>query len=276
MTAGTGAGPARPAEAAAASAVQVSGLTCRFGELTALSQVSVEVRRGVITALVGPNGAGKTTLLNAISGLTVPAQGRVMLGDTDITSWSVQARARAGLARSFQTPRLLERESVSTNVQVGCEPLPQPGFFRALVNTPSAWRARARDRAAGERAITELGLAHVISRPVAELPFALRRLVEIGRALASDPRVLLLDEPAAGLEPGERTALAGVLRRLMSGRQVSILLIEHDVAFVAEVAQDAFALDFGRVVAAGTVAEVLAAPAVRTSFFGELADDPTT
>lgn len=265
--------PGAPPDPAPASAVQISELTCRFGELTALSEVSLEVTRGAITALLGPNGAGKTTLLNTISGLTAPAQGRVFLGGRDITQWPVQARARAGLARSFQTPRLLERESVLTNVLVGCEPLAQPGFLRELVNSRAARQARARDRAAGYRVVEELGLTRVVQRPVRELPFALRRLVEIGRALASDPEVLLLDEPAAGLEPGERTALAGVLRRLMDGRRVTILLIEHDVAFVAGVAQAAFALDFGRVVAVGTVREVLAAPEVRTSFFGELSDD---
>lgn len=265
--------PGGPPYPGTTSAVQISEVTCRFGELTALSEVSLEVTPGAITALLGPNGAGKTTLLNTISGLTTPVQGRVLLGGRDITRWSVQARARAGLARSFQTPRLLERESVLTNVLVGCEPLAQPGFFRELVNSRAARRARARDRAAGDRVIEELGLTYAIRRPVQELPFAMRRLVEIGRALASDPEVLLLDEPAAGLEPGERTALAGVLRRLMDSRRVTILLIEHDVAFVAGVAHAAFALDFGRVVAAGTVHEVLAAPAVRTSFFGELSDD---
>lgn len=265
--------PSSPADPTSASAVQISQLTCRFGQLTALSEVSLEVTRGAITALLGPNGAGKTTLLNTISGLTAPVEGRVFLGSKDVTQWSVQARARAGLARSFQTPRLLERESVLTNVLVGCEPLAQPGFFRELVNSRAALRARARDRAAGYRVIEELGLTHVTRRPVQELPFALRRLVEIGRALVSDPEVLLLDEPAAGLEPGERTALSGVLRQLVDGRRVTILLIEHDVAFVAGVAQAAFALDFGRVVAAGTVHEVLAAPEVRTSFFGELIDD---
>lgn len=254
------------------SAVRTSGLTCRFGELTALSDVSMDVARNTITALMGPNGAGKTTLLNAISGLTAPVHGTVHLGDRDITGWSIQSRARAGLARSFQTPRLLERETVLMNVLVGCEPLSRPGFLHELLNLPSARRARGRDLAAGHQVIEELGLAHVMLRPVQELPFALRRVVEIGRALVSDPEVLLLDEPAAGLEPGERLALAAVLRHLMSGRQVTIVLIEHDVAFVADVAEAAFALDFGRVVASGTVQQVLRAPAVRTSFFGELID----
>lgn len=150
--------PSSPADPTSASAVQISRLTCRFGQLTALSEVSVEVKRGAITALLGPNGAGKTTLLNAISGLTAPVEGRVFLGGKDVTQWSVQARARAGLARSFQTPRLLERESVLTNVLVGCEPLAQPGFFRELVNSRAARQARARDRAAGYRVIEELGL----------------------------------------------------------------------------------------------------------------------
>lgn len=258
---------------AAPSAVRVSELSCRFGELTALADVSIDVAPSAITALIGPNGAGKTTLLNVISGLVTAAQGRVFLGEYDITEWSVQARARGGMARTFQTPRLLERESVLTNVLVGCEPMRRPDFFRELVNFRSARRARARDIAAGRRTIEELGLSKVATRPVRELPFALRRVVEIGRALVSSPGVLLLDEPAAGLEPGERSVLAEILTKLVKGRNVTILLIEHDVAFVARVAQAALALDFGRVVAAGTVNDVLNSAAVRTSFFGELADD---
>lgn len=251
-------------------AVEVEGVTCRFGELVALNDVSIGVQNRSVTALIGPNGAGKTTLLNVVSGLVPAGYGRVRLGGRDINDWPVPARARAGIARSFQTPRLLERETVLTNIMVGCEPLGQPGLLRELAWLPSVRRSRARDRAAGQRTLREMGLAGVADRPVEELPFALRRLVEIGRALVSDPDVLLLDEPAAGLEPAERAALADVIAGVMDAREVTVVVIEHDVAFVAKVAEEGVALDSGSVVAAGPIADVLASPAVRSSFFGEI------
>jgi len=253
-----------------ALAIEVEGVTCRFGQLVALNDVSIGIRSRSVTALIGPNGAGKTTLLNVVSGLVPAGTGKVRLSGRNISDWPVPARARAGIARSFQTPRLLERETVLTNIMVGCEPLGQPGLLRELLWLPSVRRTRARDRAAGERTLRELGLVSVADRPVEELPFALRRLVEIGRALVSDPDVLLLDEPAAGLESAERGALAGVLFGVMDARDVTLVVIEHDVAFVAKVAAEGVALDSGSVVAAGPIGDVLASPAVRSSFFGEI------
>lgn len=254
---------------APALAIEVESVTCRFGQLVALNSVSIGIRSGSVTALIGPNGAGKTTLLNVVSGLIPAGTGKIRLNGRDISDLPVPARARAGIARSFQTPRLLERETVLTNIVVGCEPLGQPGLLRELAWLPSVRKSRARDRAAGQRTLREMRLLGVADRPVEELPFAIRRLVEIGRALASDPDVLLLDEPAAGLESAERSALAEVIAGVMDARDMTVVVIEHDVAFVAKVAEEGMALDAGSVVATGPIGDVLASPAVRSSFFGE-------
>lgn len=247
-------------------------VVCQFGELRALTGVTVTAARGEITALIGPNGAGKTTLLNVISGLTPLQAGRVRLGERDITRWPTERRAMAGIARTFQTPRLLEMEDVATNVAVGCNPLRQPIWYQELLNTPRARAARRRDQLAVAETMRILGIASIATRAVRDLPFAMRRLVELGRALAGSPSVLMLDEPAAGLESDQRATLALLLRRVVEASGITILVIEHDVQFVTAVADSVFALDFGMVIAHGSAGDVLAHPAVRAAFFGIQAD----
>lgn len=251
--------------------IVLDGVTVRFGALEAVSEVSGEFPAGAIIGLIGPNGAGKTTLLNAISGFTEVTAGRVLLDGADLARQPIRARVGRGVVRSFQTVRLLERETVFENVLVGCERFAQPGFFPQFLDLGRQRRARRRDIAATEEILTVLRLAADAHRPVAELPFASRRLTEIARILVVRPRILLLDEPAAGLDTAERLELTRILRDYHREEPFTMVLVEHDVDLVSRFCEHVVALDSGKVIAVGAPAEVLASAAVRTAYFGTAA-----
>ncbi len=250
------------------AALEVRDLTVRYGALTALDGVSVGFAEGMITGLIGPNGAGKTTLLNAVSGFTGIASGAILFGGSDIARRGVRERVALGIVRGFQTPRLLEREDVWTNVAVGCEPLGHPSLVVQLANLPAQRRAYERDRRMVDDALELLGLHPVASRHVDELPFASRRLVEVARVMVAHPKVVLLDEPAAGLDADDRDALAEVIRRVHEDRAVTLVVVEHNVEFVRQLCAHVVALDYGRVISRGEPDAVLADVAVRTAYFG--------
>lgn len=246
----------------------VNGLTVRYGALTALDGVDLAFQAGVITGLIGPNGAGKTTLLNAVSGFTSIAGGTILFAGTDIAKLGIRKRVRLGIVRGFQTPRLLDREDVWTNVAVGCEPLGHPNLVVQLANLPAQRRAHERDRRMVGDVLELLDLRSVASRHVDELPFASRRLVEVARVLVAHPHVVLLDEPAAGLDADDRDALAAVIRRVHEDRAVTLVVVEHNVEFVRNLCAHVVALDYGRVISRGEPDAVLADAAVRTAYFG--------
>jgi branched-chain amino acid transport system ATP-binding protein len=248
--------------------LDLSQVSVRFGGLAAVTDVSVTFAAGTINGLIGPNGAGKTTLLNVISGFGTVSEGRIAMAGADLTAMPAAARARLGIVRGFQTVRLLERESVFDNVLVGCERLPQPGLLTQLLALPAQRRCRARDLAATETILRELGLVEAAHRPVAELPFASRRLTEIARLLVVRPTVLLLDEPAAGLDQRERLALAETLRAYHAAGGLTMIVVEHDVDLVRRLCPNCVALDMGCVVASGTPEEVLDDPDVQRAYFG--------
>ncbi|TCR75591.1 ATP-binding cassette domain-containing protein [Rhizobium sp. BK376] len=243
----------------------------QYGAVAAVAGVTVEFRPGVITGLIGPNGAGKTTLLNAISGFTAMTSGTLELDGRDISPSTARARAEMGIVRGFQTVRLLERESVFDNVLVGCERLPQPPLMAQLLNLQSQRNCRARDIATVMKTLAGLGLLQDAHRLAAELPFASRRLVEIARLLLVRPKVLLLDEPAAGLDAGERRRLVDTLRSYHTEDPFTLIVIEHDVDLVRKLCADCVALAEGRVIARGSPAEVLEDPHVKVAYFGQAA-----
>lgn len=249
--------------------LELRELGVRFGALKALEDVSLDLRGPERVGLVGPNGAGKTTLLNAISGFVLPSHGSVLLDGEDITEATVQSRVHRGLVRSFQTARLLDDETVLTNTLLGCHPAPGPGSLRQLMATRSArrWERRALETVRSIHAL--MGLEQVAHQVVSSLPSATRRLVEVARVLASNPRIVLLDEPAAGLDVRERDHLSEVLTRIADEHSLLMVLVEHDVAIVRRVCRHTVVLAEGRLLAEGRTEHVLARPDVRAAYFGE-------
>lgn len=248
--------------------LSVSELTVKYGGFVALREVTATFPRGEIVGLIGPNGAGKTTLLNAVSGFSAGVSGDVRLGDRKIGGLSTRDRVRTGIVRGFQTVRLLDREDVFTNVALGAERFSQPTVIEQWLALPRQWKASRRDREATWRVLDLLGLGADARRPVDELPFASRRLVEVGRVLVSHPVVILLDEPAAGLDTEGRLALEEVLRTVHRTWPSTLVIVEHDVALVARLCSSAIALDSGEVVCVGTPQGVLADERVQRAYFG--------
>jgi branched-chain amino acid transport system ATP-binding protein len=251
--------------------LNISRVGVQYGAVAAVSDVSIDFEPGAITGLIGPNGAGKTTLLNAISGFASMSSGTLALDGADITQLNARARAEMGIVRGFQTVRLLERESVFDNVLVGCERLPQPPLMAQLLNLPSQRRSRTRDVATVTATLDGLGLLADAHRLASELPFASRRLIEIARLLLVRPTVLLLDEPAAGLDAAERRRLIETLRAYHAEDRFTLIIIEHDVDLVRRLCEDCVALAEGCVIARGPPSEVLDQQVVRVAYFGETA-----
>lgn len=247
----------------------VNDVSVEFGALKALKSVSFTAHGPARVGLIGPNGAGKTTMLNAIAGFVEVTSGTVSVDGRDITRDSIQDRVALGVIRSFQTARLLEDETVETNVLLGCQPLGGPGSLKQLFGFPSYWRwnkiAKARTRAIQEM----VGLSPVRERRVSSLPSGIRRLVEVARVLVADPKIVLLDEPAAGLDSSERRHLEQVLIRVSQERELLMVLIEHDVSIVRTVCDHVFVLAEGELLAEGPTSEVLEVPSVRVAYFGE-------
>jgi len=248
--------------------LEIIEVGCSFGALRALDDVSITIPTGIIFGLVGPNGAGKTSLLNCISGINQVYTGSIRLNGKDLSGMAAWKRAQSGICRTFQTPRLLERESVETNVGLGAESLGHESFLETLFDLPRNRTNRKRDSRRVTEVLEVLGLDDVADQVVGELPFARRRVVELGRALAGRSEVVLLDEPAAGLEAAERKQLQDVLRKLSVLYSLTMVLVEHDVGFLSAVSEAAVAMNFGHIIASGSIQEVLEHKEVREAYFG--------
>jgi branched-chain amino acid transport system ATP-binding protein len=232
----------------------VREISVRFGGLQALQDVSLDVHAGAVNGLIGPNGAGKTTLFNVITGLQPPTHGRVLLRGTDVTRAAPHQRARLGVARTFQRLELFGTLTARENVQMAAE-------TRRRRPTGAASRVEA------DILLTHVGLSHVADEPTDLLPTGLARLVELARALATAPSVLLLDEPSSGLNQEETAELGRVLRDL-AGRGMAVLLVEHDMSLVMSVCDHVSVLDYGAVIASGDPATVQGDPAVQAAYLG--------
>jgi ABC-type branched-subunit amino acid transport system ATPase component len=236
-------------------------VSVRFGGLQALEDVSVDVETGHVTGLIGPNGAGKTTLFNVITGLQAPNGGQIRLDGDDLTDAKPHERARAGIGRTFQRLETFGTLSVHDNVLVAAE-------------MRRGWsRERFDPRVLATEIIERVGLASVVEERVDQLPTGTARLIELARALASKPRVLLLDEPSAGLNERETRTLGALLQELAQSG-LGVLLVEHDMSFVMGTCERIHVLDFGRVIAEGTPTAIQANPAVRAAYLGS--DDADT
>ncbi len=250
--------------------LEAEGLTKRFAGVVALDELTLEVRPGEIVGLIGPNGAGKTTFFNCVSGFTAPTAGRVRLDGADLTGLSPAARARHGLARTFQQAQLFRHLSVRENLLLGRHQHYGATALQAALGTPAARRAERAAVGYVEEVAGRYGLLDVLGAPVAGLPYGTQRMVEVARALACEPTVLLLDEPAAGMDTDESTAFGELLLGLHDGTR-SVLLIEHHVPLVLAVCQRVYVLEFGRLIAAGTPEEIRTDDLVRAAYLGSLA-----
>jgi branched-chain amino acid transport system ATP-binding protein len=247
--------------------LEVRGLDHAFGGLQAVSDVSFEVPERSITALIGPNGAGKTTLFNLISGLLRPDRGSIRLDGQELTGLAAHRIAGLGIARTFQTVRLFPRLSALENVMVGRHTRSRAGFLAGMLNLPWTWREERAIRAKARELLLELGLAECAGEAAGSLSFRHQRLVEIARALASEPRLLLLDEPAAGLNLQETEELASLICRIRD-RGITVLLVEHDMSLVMDISDLVIVLNYGRKLAEGAPAEIQRDPEVIKIYLG--------
>ncbi len=257
--------PRRPPPRAATPVLEARGLTRRFGGLVANRNIDLTLHAGEILAVIGPNGAGKSTLFDQLACCDAPSAGRVRLLGRDAAGWTARHAAAAGLARTFQHVKLLRGTSVLDNVALGAHRRGRAGLLRSALRLDRVEEARLRGEA--QRQLERVGLGARAAALAGSLPLGQQRLVEIARALCADPSVLLLDEPAAGLRPLEKQALAALLRQL-SAEGMAILLVEHDMDVVMNLADRVMVMVFGETIAAGSPAEVRRDPAVRAAYLG--------
>lgn len=247
----------------------VSGLTKYFGGLPALADVSLTVPQGLVTAIIGPNGAGKTTLLHCLTGVLAPDRGEIIFDGRNIAGLRAHEIARMGIARTFQNLRLFPRLSVLDNVLCGLTVEAGTSLVEALLRTPGLRHRERRLRLRALEALDTFGLADKANLPAGALPYGDRKRVEMARAFVSQPVLILLDEPVAGLNPEETAEIAGLIRQMrLYGK--TMVLVEHDMDLVMSVSDQLVVLDGGRRIAAGPPEDVRVNPLVLEAYLGRM------
>ena len=242
-------------------------LTRRYVGLIAVDGVDLAIPDGGIHAVIGPNGAGKTTLFNLLTGIVPPSEGRIVFGGQEIGALPAHRRAALGIARTFQNIRLFTSMSVLENVLTGLHPRLHVGLLATVLRLPAFHAEERQAVARAQAALDMVGLAHLADAQADALSYGDQRRLEIARALVSNPRLLLLDEPAAGMNPAETVALEDLVRRIAQAG-TTVLLVEHDMGFVMDLSETITVLNFGRKIFAGTPEQVRAEPAVVEAYLG--------
>jgi branched-chain amino acid transport system ATP-binding protein len=247
--------------------LSLEGVTRRYGGLVAVDTVDLDVAEGGVTAVIGPNGAGKTTLFNLVSGFQKPNAGRIVFAGEDITMRLPEQIAASGLVRTFQLVQLFQNLSVLENIQVGCHLHTRGGIFSALMRSRATRETEREVDARARELLDFVGLEGAADSEARALAYGQQRLLEIARALAAKPKLLLLDEPAAGLSADESKRLSAAIRDI-ARRGTTVLLIEHDMKLVMNTADTIAVMDFCRKIAEGTPAAIRENPAVITAYLG--------
>ena len=248
--------------------LRLEGINKIFGGLTALEDVSLAVAQGSITGIIGPNGAGKTTLFNIVTGLYTQTSGQVYLGKKDISLLAAEALASLGLVRTFQNVELFGQMTVLENVMVGLHTRSKSGIFSCAFKLPGQIREEKYIKENGLKWLEFTGLTDLADLTASSLPFGRGRLLEISRALAVEPQIILMDEPAAGLNSRETIELAGIIRRIKE-LGITVVLVEHDMELVMDICETIIVLNLGKKLAEGTPREIQENEAVIAAYLGE-------
>ena len=251
------------------SMLNIDKVTVRFGGIVALDGVSFDVQRGEIRGLIGPNGAGKSTLFNCLSRLYECNEGSIQFDGATLSSLPRHRIAALGVGRTFQNLALFKTMTVRENILIGAHAHHHAGFLADTFRLPASRQAESRARESAEKAIETLDLKHFVDKPVADLPFGTQKRVELARALATNPSLLLLDEPACGLNHEELVGLGELIKELRNSYGLTILLVEHHMGLVMGVCQRIVALNFGRKIADGTPDEIKNNPEVIRAYLGD-------
>lgn len=248
--------------------LQVKDVTLSFGGLVAVNHVSMEVRDGSITGLIGPNGAGKTTIFNLLTSVYQPTRGSILLKGVDTKGMTTAKVNKLGIARTFQNIRLFNDMTALDNVKVGMHNEIKCSFFTSMLHLPGYFKAEKKANAKAMELLDFMGLADIADQKAGGLPYGVQRRLEICRALASNPSIILLDEPAAGMNPSETTELMHQIRRIRDTFHIAIFLIEHDMNLVMNVCEGIVVVNYGKIIAKGTPEEIKNNPAVIEAYLG--------
>lgn len=253
--------------------LEANGLTKRFGGLVANQDVTVKIEEGTITAVIGPNGAGKTTFFNMVTGFYDPDDGEILFDGKSIKGLRPDQIAGRGITRTFQNIRLFKEMTALENVMVGVHSRLSAGLLGILLNTKRVKVEEEKTRVEAYQLLEYIGIAHIANEAAGSLPYGLQRRLEIARALATNPKIILLDEPAAGMNPRETTEMTEFIRKLKSELGLTIILIEHDMKLVMGLSEYIHVLDYGRKIAEGTPEQIRSNPNVIEAYLGKSATE---